>query len=358
MDNLEKQVKKNKKKNKPKRYPFVLIGLLILLIGGGSGWYFGSQEGQKLRSAEKDKVVIDAATTQFHLGVRELEEGRYDNAKKRFEYVIKLRPDFPGAQEKLTEVLVAMSIVNTPTPIPLPTLTPTPDFRGEEELFNQAWQYVLAKDWNNAILTLDLLRDKNLNFQPVQVDGMYYISLRNRGVYRILQEGSLEPGMYDLALSERFAPLDNEADSYRVWARYYLNGASYWGLDWSQVVSIFAQLYPAFPNLHDSSGMTAQERYRLGLLNWGDDLALKEDFCLAKEKYDMAFAFFVDEKFSPKATAIYEACEKSKETEAPEVINTPSPTPTLSTTPGGPTDTPEPTPDGGGDSDSGSTPAP
>lgn len=342
----EKQiVNNNTKKPKNKRFIFVVIGIFILILASGTAWYFGSQEGQKLRTQEREKVELEVATTQFGLGVRELEEGRYENARKRFEYVIKFISDFPGAQEKLTEVLIAQSIVNTPTPVVLPTQTPTLDFRGEQELFDQAWQFILAEDWDNALQNLDILRDKNLQFNPVAVDGMYYIALRNRGVKRILQEGSLEPGMYDLALSERFAPLDNDADGYRTWARYYLTGASYWGIDWSQVVSIFAQIYPAFPNLHDSSGMTAQERYRVGLLRWGDALALQEEYCLAQEKYELSFLLFVDESVAPAATAIYEECERSKEpkeTVAPPVTVTPTPTLTGGT-PSGTEVTPTPT---------------
>jgi len=359
----EDQPLQNKKtKPKQKRLLFILIGIFILIIGSGAGWYFGSQEGQLLRSQEREKVELEVVTTQFELGVRELEEGRYENARKRFEYVIRIKPDFPGAQEKLTQVLIAQSIVNTPTPLSIPTLTPTPDFRGEQELLDQAWQFILVEDWDNAIYTLDLLRDKNLQFNPVDVDGMYYIALRNRGVRRILQEGSLEPGMYDLALSERFAPLDNDADGYRTWARYYLTGASYWGIDWSQVVSIFAQIYPSFPNLHDSAGMTAQERYRVGLIKWGDALALQEEYCLAQEKYDLAFMLFVDESVAPAATAIYEACEKSKEpeeTEAPPITQTPTPTLSItSETPQVTVETPVPTEETGGTPDPGGTPSP
>ena len=334
-DTQEIRSSKNKKK-KSNRFLFIVIGFVLLVATSGASWYFGSQEGQKLRSAEHDRVALENATTQYQLGVRELEEGRYENARKRFEYVIKLVPDFPGAQEKLTEVMIAQSIVNTPTPQPEPTVEPTPDFRGEQELYDQAWQYIQQEDWDNAIVTLDLLRNKNLNFKPVDVDGLYYISLRNRGVKRILQEGSLEPGMYDLTLSERFAPLDNEADGYRVWARYYLTGASFWGLDWSQVVSIFGQIYPVVPNLMDSSGMTARERYRVGLIKWGDQLALQKDYCLAQEKYDLAFTLFVDESVGPAATAIYEACQESKkpkETEAPQETMTPTPTLTTEVTP-------------------------
>lgn len=330
MQNSEKQNNFQENKiQKPKRFGFILIGLLMVIIAGGAGWFFGSREGQSLRDQEQNKAVLEIAQTQFDLGVRELQEKRYENARKRFEYVIQIDPDFPGAQEKLTEVMIAQSIVSTPTPIPSPTLTPTPDFRGEQELFDQAWQYVLAEDWDNTIITLDILRDKNLQFHPVEVDGMYYISLRNRGVRRILQEGSLEPGMYDLTLSERFAPLDHEAEGYRVWARYYLTGASFWKIDWPQVVSIFGQIYPSFPNLHDSSGMTAQERYRIGLLEWGKALFIQEEYCLAQEKFDLAFAMIVDESYAPSATEIYKACEESKkpkETATPEVTVTPTPT--------------------------------
>ena len=333
MENLENMNSNQKsKKQKPKRIGFILIGLLMVIIAGGAGWFLGAQEGQKLRNQEQDNAVLEIAQTQFDLGVRELEEKRYENARKRFEYVIQIAPDFPGAQEKLTEVMIAQSIVSTPTPIPSPTLTPTPDFRGEQEIFDQAKQYLLAEDWENTILTLDLLRDKNLQFHPVEVDGMYYIALRNRGVIRILQDGSLEPGMYDLTLSERFAPLDHEAEGYRVWARYYLTGASFWEIDWPQVVSLFAQIYPAFPNLHDSSGMTAQERYRIGLLEWGNSLAAQEEYCLAQEKFDMAFALLVDEKYVPMATEVYNKCEESKqpeETPTPEVTLTPTPTMTV-----------------------------
>jgi hypothetical protein len=80
--------------------------------------------------------------------------------------------------------------------------------------------------------------------------------------------------------------------------------------------------------------MTAQERYRVGLLKWGDALALQEEYCLAQEKYELSFMLLVDESVAPAATAIYEACEESKrpeETEAPPATVTPTPTITLGT---------------------------
>ena len=88
-ENHENQPIQNKeKKPKQKRFIFILIGVLFLIIGSGAGWYFGSQEGQLLRTQERDKVEFEVVKTQFELGVRELEEGRYENARKRFEYEI------------------------------------------------------------------------------------------------------------------------------------------------------------------------------------------------------------------------------------------------------------------------------
>lgn len=341
------------RKVKPRRGIWVLIGIILVLLGSAAGYGFGSSAAMDIRSEEQQKVVLDIATTQFQLGIREFEEGRLENARKRFEYVIQLFPDFPGAQEKLTEVLFAQANVATATPIPSPTPVPTRDMRGEEELFNQLKPLMLNEDWDGVINTINTLRQLDVNYHAVEVDGYYYLALRNRGVYQILYKGNLEPGIYDLALAERFAPLDLEAENYRTWARFYISGASFWGVDWARVVQAFGQIYPSLPNLIDSSGMTAQERYRIGLIKWGDQLALQEDWCAAHEKYELAFAFGVDERIAPTATYVYDECNKPKETEPPPATETPTVTPTL--------EGEQPTPDGTGNSEGtppGQTPTP
>ncbi|MRR32184.1 hypothetical protein EG834_18080 [bacterium] len=219
-------------------------------------------------------------TEQFALGIQDMEAGRLESAQQRFEYVIKVDPQFPGAPEKLTEVMIKAANRATPTPVVTPTIafTPTPDLRGVEELFSAAQQYMRAQDWENAILTLDLVRKENLEFRPLDVDGMYYISLRNRGVFKIVQTGNLEGGIYDLALTERFGPLDKEADAYRNWARYYLAGTSFWEVDWVKVLEYFSQLYASLPNLRDGSGYTVAKRYKIASKGLGDQLAAKENW--------------------------------------------------------------------------------
>lgn len=338
----------NKEKQPKKKGTWWILGgilgmILIIFLGG----FIGYRNGINKRLKQEETIKLSRAAEQYELGVVDLEQGRYQLAKERFEYVINLKPNYPGAADQLKEVMLKIYTLATPTGIAtatlsIPTASPTPDYRDEEELFDSIIQMIIAEEWHEAITAMDLLRQKSLEYRPVDVDGLYYIALRNRGVEKILTEGSLEPGIYDLSLAERFAPLDGEADGYRTWARLYLTGASYWDINWEQVVYYFSQVQPAFPYLRDGSGMTATDRYRIGLLKYGDQLALSGEWCKAKEYYDLSFTLGDDVSIHPTATYIYEQCAKPQEPTSPPPeptqVNTPVPT-------GMPTEgTPEPTP--------------
>lgn len=327
---LENEDLVNASPKKNKKWPWILLGLAFLIAGAGLGWWIGYQTAVQNRlDAETTQILMDAAT-QYELGVQDLEAGRLDVARKRFEYVVEINPTFPGIEEKLVEVMVAQANISTPTAIPSPTLTPTPDMRGEQELLDQAYAQLKNNEWTEAINTVEALRQMNISYKSVAADGIYYSALRNRGVNRILIEGSLEPGLYDLALSERFGPLDLDAQSYRTWARYYISGASFWRIDWAKVVDIFAQIYPAFPNLRDGSGLTATERFRQASIAYGDQLAIAGDYCAAQVQYENALALVPDERVSQSATEAYDHCEASKQQEQP---SQPSAQPTASPTP-------------------------
>lgn len=325
-----------KKKGRLKIY---LLGLLILLIGGGLGGLLGYRTGLALRMQAEQDQKITVATQQYQLGMLDMEAGRYETAKKRFEAVINIDPNFPGAADQLAKAMLEVSLALTPTPLPTPTIAPTPDTRGEEEMFANIQSAMAAQDWTGAIAHIESLRTLNLDYRAVDVDGMYYISLRYLGVQKILNEGELEVGIYDLTLAERFAPLDVEAINYRDWARQYIAAASFWKIDWPRVIEYFAQIYPALPNLRDSSGMTATERYREALVGYGDQLMMESKYCDAQTQFEAALQFSSPPDLQSKATSAAEMCNNSKETEAPPIPVTPTPSPTGGGTPGGvPTD--------------------
>jgi tetratricopeptide (TPR) repeat protein len=337
------------KKLKPRRWPWVLLGLFLLVLGAAAGGYYGYQEGIQIRLSRQATNIAVAAKTQFDLGNKDLADGNYESARKRFEYIAQIDPSFPGITEKLTQVMVVLTHTDAPpTAVPTqpPALTPTPDKRGIEDLIKQAQDDLRKKDWDGTITTLDNIRNVDPTYRAVDVDGMYYIALRFRGMDKILKNGNLEGGAYDLAQAESFAPIDREADSYRTWAAMYLQGAAYWGIDWPTVISNFSSIMQSLPGLRDGSNMTAGERYRVALLRYGDQLAASGDWCNAEKQY--AAAQQVSEVPGVQSTLANAKNQCSPPTPKPtktkkSQATQPEPEQPTDTPPAkGPTDTPQP----------------
>jgi tetratricopeptide (TPR) repeat protein len=319
---------------KPRKRLFlkIVIGVVIifagLLIGAGIGYYHAID----LRQQNEASQRILVATTHFQRGLEAQAAGNLQLARTQIEYVIQVDPNYPGAVDKLTEIMLAMGAAAIPTAQPTAAATPTPDTRGAEELFAQARQYLAESQWAAAVETLDNLRKLSRDFRAIEVDGMYYVGLRYRGVNKILS-GSLEEGIYDFALTERFGPLDNEANALMINSRNYINGASYWELDWSRVIDIFSQVAAAVPNLRDASGWTANDRYRIANGRYADQLAGLGDYCSAEYYYAMAFSISEDQIMAPTATAVYDLCHPpATATPVPVIEPTVEPSPLPVTT--------------------------
>jgi len=354
----EKQAGSRKKFFQRRSSWFVLAifaAILIVLVGALLGIPRGIRDRVSLAEAQAaPKIQSQLASARV-----DIEEGRFTVALGRLDWILEEMSPFLS-EEELAEVgdlysqtLLQMSSYGTPTPQPSPTPTvpvntPTPDLRGEEDLFTTAQQLIAAESWDEAIKTLEALRDKSLDYKAIQVDGMLYVALRNRGVQKILVEGSLEPGIYDLTLAERFAPLDSSAEGFRTWTRLYLTGASFWGVDWAQVVYYFEQVYPALPNLRDGTNMTATERFRIGAMEYASQLAAAGDVCEAQEYFDKAFAIGSDPEVQPTAQWVAEECwkELNPPTRVPPTA-TPTPTPTPEGSGEVPTEEPTAEPTGG-----------
>jgi len=317
---------------------WTLLGVLGLILVAVLSALSGYQAGITLRTDAEATQVSLQLDDQFELGLQDMQAKRYDLARQRFEYVIQMDPSYPEAQAKLAEVLLELNTTATPTTAPTPTPTPTPDLRGVEELFSQAQQSLANKDWSAAIDTLLSLRKADPAYQAVWVDDMLYVSYRNRGADKILKEGDLEGGIYDLSLAERFGPLDTDAKGYLTWARLYITGASFWEIDWGQAVYYFGQVAPALPNLRDGSGWTAAERYRLALIGYGESLANNKDWCAAQEQYEIALTLGSDPAVEETLDFVRQKCSGEIPEEVPSTEEVPSENPTSA-----PLDMPPPT---------------
>jgi len=333
----EEQPRRTKKKFFQRRSSWYFMGILLAMLIVLVGSLLGIPQGINDRVTLAETQSAPKVLLQIESAKQDIAEGRYEIALNRLDWLLEeMNPflseeDLAEVGELYSQALLLVESIRTATPQPsaTPTLivyTPTPDLRGEEELFNTASQLIAAESWQEAITTLEALREKNLDYRTIEVDGMLYIALRNRGLDKILIEGSLEPGLYDLTLAERFAPLDTSAEGIRTWTRLYLTGASYWGIDWAQVVYFFEQVYPALPNLRDGTNMTATERFRLAAIAYASELAEAGDYCLAQEYFDRAMALGSAPEVQPTAQWVAEECWKELNPPTP-VPPTPTPTP-------------------------------
>jgi hypothetical protein len=304
------------KKRSPWRL-ITLLGIVALVVIGLASAYVGYASGISERKAAEAALITGRAKEQFDLAVTDINEGQYQRARQRLEYVAQLDPSYPELTNRLAEVLARINATATPTPIPTPTIVPTVDTRGVEGMFSQGQQLVANGDWSGAIDTLLNLRKSDPSYQPVQIDGLLFIALRNRGLDKIAKQADLEGGLYDLTLASRFGPLDTEAQGYINWVSLYITGASFWDLDWEKVVDYFSQVGPALPGLSDRSGMTARERYRLALKNYGLTLVNNGDSCSGAEQFQISLSVGPDPEVDQLLAEALTACQGAPTEEVP-----------------------------------------
>jgi tetratricopeptide (TPR) repeat protein len=304
---------------KPRRWRTVLLGIFLILVLGAVGSGLGYQKGIQDRLAKENQQLLTEAAMQYQYGIQQMTNGNYNLARTHFEYVLKIYPKFPGIAEKYTEVMVKLAEASVPTP--QPQATPTRSNLNADGLFNQANQEVQSLQWAAAMNTLEALRNDDTTYRTLDVDGLYFIAMRYRAVEMILKEGNLEEGLYLFSLVSRYAPLDHDAVNYSSWARLYLTGASYWGVDWQQVVNYFSQLAPAFPNMWDGT-MTANTRLAKGSEFYADQLEAAGDHCAAIDHYQTAINLEPTQALQDKYHRVFFECHpptaKPKPTKTPE----------------------------------------
>ena len=277
---------------------------------GVFGGILGYNTAINARQAEYKRRSMMAAAEQYTMAISDIEQGKYQNAKTRLDYVIEVDRDYPGAMETYQQVMLALYPTASPTPMmtATPAPTPTQDTRGEEEMFQSIQQAIYTQNWEAAINMIKALRDRNLEYRGLEVDGMYYIALRNLGI-NLINSGYLEQGIYDITLAEALGPIDNNADSLRNAARSYLAGAGFWEINWSKALEYYSNAAMTLPNMYDNATrLTANQRYALASFRVADEYVAREDFCGAIPYYEQGMPIYGDEEVQMTATAVYLVC--------------------------------------------------
>ena len=328
---------------RPRKGIWILFGILFIVFAVLVGAAIGYKDGLNRRMTNQESKVLERASQQLELSYQDISKGSYENARKRLEYILSIYPGFPGVPELLVEVNLKLAVPTpTPTiefmPMSTPEITATPDLRGAEEIFSQIEQAIRDQQWSLALEEIARIRDSSYSYRTVDVDGYYYIALRNDGIQKIYA-GQLEQGMFELSTAEQLGGLDGQADGARALASMYITAASYWDTNWPEAIRLFGELSNAYPGLRDSSGLTSTDRYRLALAGFAKQINNTGDPCAAVPYYQQSLAIYADPNVQQEADYAIQACDlKNQATVEPEPTAMPE-------TPTEPAPTEEPTPE-------------
>lgn len=314
----------------------ILLGILGILVLGALGSLVGYLQAINERVAYEDSIIGTEVADQFVMGLINYERGELEIARQRFEYILRIDPSNEAAAEQLKTILLEMAYNNElPTAQPTGTvaITPTPDNRKLDEIYNQVLASRDAEDWDNLLLELDSLRSRDINYKTIEIDGLYYVAYRNRGLYRIQFEGNLEGGIFDINRAALYGPLDIEARNYRDWASAYITGVSFWGVDWNEVINYLSPLVISAPYLSDSSHFTAQDRVATAQVEVNKQLLETARYRYNVGKYCDAYDLYSDasvyvalnESDQERYKDAENKCLGIEPTAAPEATDTPEP---------------------------------
>ncbi len=118
---------KRRKSSKLIWMAFIFLILFLAMLAGSAA--IGGMLGYAYGQAQRETLIIEQSSqqvqVQYELALTDIEAGRWDVARQRFEWVLDQEPNYPGAVDKLAEAMAVLYATATPTPVP-PTLTPTP----------------------------------------------------------------------------------------------------------------------------------------------------------------------------------------------------------------------------------------
>lgn len=312
--------KKSGKKGGGSVIGWIFLGLFLMIVLAFLGGYLGYRSAISARQAAYTERSAVEAARQYQLALIDVEDGKFANAKTRLDYIQKIDPNYPGLYDLMVQVNLGLYPTASPTPMitSTPAPSPTPDTRGEEEMFRGIQQAMYSQNWQSAIDQINALRNKNISYRGLEVDGMYYIALRNYGMQQI-NLGYLENGVYNITLAESFGPIDTNANSLRDAARSYLSGAGFWEINWSRAMELYGQAAMNYPNIMDrATNMTASQRYAQASFEVANEYVAREDYCGAIQYYGQGFQYIANESVQMTATAVYLICYPPQPTAAPQ----------------------------------------
>lgn len=268
-----------------------IAGLLLIITAILLGWYLlvvylAWQDGQTLLEERRAQTLAEQIGAQVTLAEQDIAEERYRLAQRRLEWVIQRSPNQPEAQALLREIerrqnpAQTPQPANSPTPTNTPLPTPTPGLISDpaSEL-ERIRQLAGSEAWEGAISALLAFQLQYPSYERETTDRLAYNAYLAYGL-DLISGDQPEMGIAYLEQAQRLGDLPQEALDYILWARLYLSGIAFYGVNWQLAALNFRELCLAAPFYQG-----ACERLVESLINLGDQLIYLEDWCPAEQVF-------------------------------------------------------------------------
>lgn len=250
-------------------------GLLTLIVASAvGGVVIGLQDRETDRQAQADRYYKE--------GLANFASGKLELAKADFEYVLKLEPNYPGAQEQIAQVTDRLTVKPTPTSAALTSAI--------DQLYQNGVGAYQAKNWATAIDALAQVRSIDPNYQADQVSQYLFEASVTYGL-ELINDDRLEEAIAYLDQAAYIRPLPAEAALQAQYAKLYLTARGYWNVNWDKAIERFTELYAIAPGYKDTF-----VRLVGSYVEYGNERVRAGDSCTAQKQYAEAI------KLSPSAT--------------------------------------------------------
>jgi tetratricopeptide (TPR) repeat protein len=297
---------------------FLILAFLATLYGSFS--YVAWQKGQVLRAERARTDLEEQVARQTELARTDIAAGNYLLALRRLDWVLERRPEQPEvqllrdqAQRALNNLLTPLpTTAVTPSPSPTPFATSTAGDSNAAQQLNAIQTLLQDKQWETAIDALIVFQNQNPSYERWQTDRMLYETYTTYGV-ELLYGEQVELGLYYLERAERLGDLPQSVLDQQLWAKLYLQGVAYYGVNWGVAVYYFRDLCLAAPFFQN-----ACDRLYTALIAQGDQYAVALDWCPARPAYSEAYQLRSSQPLAQKIREANEGCLTATPTPLPE----------------------------------------
>lgn len=262
--------------------------LAIYLLVAYLGWQSGQAQLMENQQTELTKLV----ERQIELAQENITQGSYSLAMRRLEWVLERSPGNARATELLQQAQNALQIALTPamvvasptaTATPYPSPTPGAISDPQQEL-QRIRRLITDETWEDAARALVSFQLQYPNYERQETNRLLYDAYLNLGL-QFVEGEQVELGLYYLRLAENLGDLPQEAEDYRLWANWYLQGIGFYAVNWEVAVRYFRDLCLVAPFYQDSCDLLYT-----ALVALGDQYAAAGEWCPAQGYYQEANA--------------------------------------------------------------------